>query len=135
MAPTRTFSDELRKVALTLNLYSAKAYAYLRSKVGDLLPAPSTLRRYYTCVDGKPGFTEEAFTAIKARSKTQPVICNLVLDEMSIREQLHYCSSSGKLYGIVDLGTRIEEIFQKDDSELPKANKALVIMAVSLKER
>lgn len=39
-------------------------------------------------IDGVPGFTAESFRAIKCKTLQGTVICNLVLDEMSIRKQI-----------------------------------------------
>lgn len=132
-AKTSTYNAELRKIALTLHFYSPRGYQYARQLCGNLLPAASTLRRYYSVLDGNPGFTEEALKAIKIRSRNQPVVCNLVLDEISIRERLH--ASNSKLYGVIDLGTGIQDSCDRDTEDIPMANKALVVMAVSLKER
>lgn len=59
------FSPELRSFALTLQFYSSKAYDYVRKTLNNGLPHPSTLRRWYQHVDGCPGFTKEAFEALK----------------------------------------------------------------------
>jgi hypothetical protein len=55
------YSDVTRSFAMTLHFYSAKAYNFVRSSFGNALPHPATLRTWYRAVDGKPGFTEEAF--------------------------------------------------------------------------
>jgi THAP domain len=55
------YSDTLRSFAMTLHFYSAKAYNFVRSSFRCALPHPSTLRSWYSAVDGKPGFTHEAF--------------------------------------------------------------------------
>ena len=54
------YSDVLRSFAMTLNFYSAKAYNFVRKSFKFTLPHPSTLRSWYSAVDGKPGFTTEA---------------------------------------------------------------------------
>lgn len=82
------YSPKLRSFALTLYFYSPKAYNYVRKTWNNLLPAPSTIRKWYQVVDGSPGFTQEALDAIALRSKelSKPIIVNLVSDEMAIRE-------------------------------------------------
>jgi len=55
------YSDALRSFAMTLHFYSAKAYNFVRSSFRCALPHPSTLRSWYSAVDGKSGFTTEAF--------------------------------------------------------------------------
>jgi len=41
----------------------------------------------YIILDGKPGFTQEAFEALKCKVKKsqEPIICNIVIDEIAIR--------------------------------------------------
>lgn len=121
------YTPELRSFALTLNFYSTRAYNYVRKTWLKLLPHPSTLRSWYKVVDGRPGFTAEAFKALKLRALTGDIICNLVVDEMAIREQVIY--SNDKFYGTVDLGTNFEK--ESADS-LVKATNALVFMAVGI---
>lgn len=122
----KRYSPEIRKFALTLQFYSSAAYNYVRRTWKNLLPHPSTLRQWYSVVDGKPGFTKEAFSAISARSKISPVNLNIVIDEMSIRSQAIY--SDGKFYGGVDIGSDILE----DNDNIRMATNALVFIAVSL---
>lgn len=123
------YSPELRSFALTLHFYSPKAYNYVRKTWSLLLPHPSTIKQWYRVVDGSPGFTKEALDAIKLRSLAtkKPVIINLVIDEMSIREQVVY--NEGKLHGGVDFGT-----LDNDSDSIETAKNALVFMAVSLND-
>lgn len=119
----------MRSFALTLQFYSSKAYTYVRKMFNNLLPHPATLRKWYTVVNGNPGFTSEAFKAIELRVKDskQPVLCNINIDEMAIRRQLSYFN--GKLYGCVDLGTGNVE---NDQDNVQEATNALVFLAVCL---
>jgi THAP domain/Transposase protein len=55
------YSDLIRSFAMTLHFYSAKAYNFVRSSFRQALPHPATLRKWCTSVDGRPGFTAEAF--------------------------------------------------------------------------
>ena len=123
------YPKELRAFAMTLKFYSAKAYKYVRSTFDLGLPHPSVISSWYNVMNGEPGFTKEALTALKAKVLAakrdgQEVICLLMLDEMSIRKHVQW---DGKKYrGFVDLGTNI------DDDSLPEATEALVFMAVSV---
>ena len=123
------YPKELRSFAMTLKFYSAKAYKYVRNSFDLGLPHPSVISSWYNAMDGEPGFTKEALTALKAKVLAakrdgQKVVCALMLDEMSIRKHVQW---DGKKYrGFVDLGTDI------DDDSLPEATEALVFMAVSL---
>jgi hypothetical protein len=80
-------------------------------------------------MNGEPGFTKDALTALKAKvlaakRDNQEVVCALMLDEMAIRKHVEW---DGKQFrGYVDLGTGI------NDDSLPEATEALVFMAVSV---
>lgn len=115
-----------------------------------LLPHPGTLRKWCCTVNCEPGFSQEVLSFLKKR-KERP-ICNLVVDEMSIRQQL--LLKNGKPYGLVNLGTRSNELsedimkeLEENEDEMgmednegtsslpPLAKQALVFMLVSLKEK
>ena len=125
------YPKELRTFAMTLKFYSAKAYKYVRQSFDLGLPHPSVISSWYNVMDGEPGFTKEALTALKAkvlagRRDGQELVCSLMLDEMSIRKHVQWDGKAGKYRGFVDLGTKI------DDDSLPEATEALVFMAVSV---
>ncbi|KAJ3650028.1 hypothetical protein Zmor_021739 [Zophobas morio] len=128
VSKNRKYSPDIRTFALTLHFYSAHAYNYLRSKFNNLLPHPETIRRWYLVINGKPGFTQESFEAIrlKVKSEPNPVVVNLVLDEMSLRHLIDY--QNGRYYGCVDLGTDLNS----DGDENVPARNALVVLAVAL---
>jgi len=85
----------------------------------------------YKVVNGLPGFTKETLDAIKRRTQDtkKPVIVNLVIDEMSIREQVIY--SEGKFHG-GDFGTLDDN--NNDNDYIETAKNVLVFMAVSLND-
>ncbi len=81
------YPKELRSFAMTLKFYSAKAYKYVRNSFDLGLPHPLVISSWYNAMDGEPGFTKEALTALKAKVLAakrdgQKVICALMLDEM-----------------------------------------------------
>lgn len=90
------------------------------------MPHPSTISEWCRVVDGKPGFTKEAFEAIKFKNREQLVILNLVLDEMSIKKEMVF--KNGIFYGGIDLGTGT----MSDNETAKQAGSALVIMAVGV---
>lgn len=55
----------LQSFALTLHVYSPRAYEYVKQQYINKLPAPSTIRSWYSYSNGSPGFTEDALDAIK----------------------------------------------------------------------
>lgn len=121
------YPPELRKLALTLHFYSPAAYKYLRDVFAKNLPHPNTLFRWYQNVNAQPGFTEEAFSRLadKAKASAEPLLCGLVVDEMSIRQQKSW--TGRKFEGLVDMGIGY------DDSDL-KATQAYVFVVVSLNQ-
>lgn len=109
-----------------MHFYSTKAYKYVRKVWKNLLPHPSTITKWYSVVDGGPGFTKQTFNSIKLANEKEQVIINIVIDEMSIRQEAVY--KNEQFFGGVDLGTCDEE-----RSDIPVlAKHALVFMAVSL---
>lgn len=64
----KKYSAELRTFALTLNFYSTKAYNYVRKTFQTCLPSTKTISKWYQTVNGKPGFTKEAFIALKHKA-------------------------------------------------------------------
>nr|CAI5861988.1 unnamed protein product [Callosobruchus analis] len=88
---TQKYDPVLRSCAVTLAFYSPKAYNYVRDTFNKSLPDLSSINKRYKSVNVSPGFTEEALKALKiikneADTKGRDVLCNLVLDEMSIRQ-------------------------------------------------
>lgn len=122
----RVYEPELRSFALTLHYYSPVAYNFVRSKFNSCLPHPKTLSRWYHVVDGNPGFTQEALTALKIRSEqsNHPILCALIFDEMAIRQKYEYDGS--KFYGNVDMGHGISNDAQT------LAKEALVFLVVGI---
>lgn len=101
------YSPELRCFALTLNFYSPQAYKYVRKTFETCLPAPRTLTKWYSNIDGRPGFTKEALSALKYKADANPdgkIYCTLVFDEMKIKAQSYGCTNSGRQFGYVDYG-------------------------------
>ena len=89
----KAYPPELRAFALTLQFYSTKAYNCVQNQFKLALPSPSSIRRWYQCVDGLPGFTTEALSPLKARaddakSRNEQLLCALMIDEMSIHKRI-----------------------------------------------
>lgn len=125
------YDPKLRAFAMTLNFYSPKAYMYVRQKFNKSLPHPNTIAKWYRSVDGSPGFSQEALVAIKikvadAALNNSQIICNMTLDEISIRKQIEW--DGKKFYGYVDVGSNI------DSDVVPEAKEALVFMLVALNQ-
>lgn len=120
------FTPEMRKFAITLQFHSNKAYNFVRKSFKNVLPHPKTISKSYTVVNGDPGFTQVAFQCIEDKAKNKTVICNIVLDEMSIKEIIEWDGT--KMHGFVDMSTNIDT--ENDNSV--RAKNALVFMAVGV---
>lgn len=124
----RNFSPKLRAFALTLNFLSPKAYKYVRSVFDTALPHPRTIRKWYESVDGSPGFTVEAFNALKhaATNTPHPILCSLLMDEIDIKRGIHFDGKN--TYGYVNLGN---DVLSETGDE---AKQALVFMIVAIND-
>ncbi|KAG8177606.1 hypothetical protein JTE90_004713 [Oedothorax gibbosus] len=112
--------------ALSLYFYSPKAYDYIRKSLSLCLPHPCTVRRWYNVIDGRPGFTADALSALKYRLDVTPykVYFAIMFDEMAIKKHLSWDGNS--FFGYSTLGA---DICSEESCE---AKEALVFMAVGL---
>lgn len=118
----KKYSPQLRAFALTLNFYSTKAYNYVRKTFNTCLPSIKTLGKWYRSVDGHPGFTKEAFEALKfkASQAKEPIYCCIIFDEMKIERKVE------KTFGYVDFGGTIDSDCKEECTD------ALVYLVVPL---
>ena len=124
-----SYSPELRSFALTLHFYSPMAYRYVRKMFDTCLPHPRTLEKWMQTIDGRPGFTSEAFDALRARTAVHSdkrLVCALMMDEVAIRQQVEWDGS--KFVGYTDMGTGL------DDDSTPVAKEALTFMVVGVND-
>lgn len=91
-----------------------------------MLPHP---RRWYTVVNGKPGFTYEAFVVLKEKCDTGPVYVNLTVDEMCIKKHVEV-DTHNNIYGYISLGTGRSN----DGDDLPFARNAFMFLVVGLND-
>lgn len=97
--------------------------------MGKSIAHISTIRDWYRNVDGEPGFCHEALKAMQLRRTAcgKEIVIRLVIDEMSIREQILYDKHR---FHEVDFGTA--RLNEHDNENIPAAQYALVFMCVSL---
>lgn len=112
---------------------------YVRKAFGNLLPALSTIRGYCAVVGMEPGISKEVLTTVQAlgRHKGKDIVCNLVIDEMSLKE--HTNRKGEKRYGYVDLGVKYDSAPEAEkgelaDVDLEKANHGLVFLLTALND-
>lgn len=123
-------SGELWKFALSLHFYSPKAYAFVWKSLCNVLPSPSTIRQWCCVSNFEPGFSKNVLESLERREK--PVICSLVVDEMSIREQLEL--KHDKWYGYVDTNSDVNSQHQVDHTNTAYAKSAVVFQLVALND-
>ena len=75
----RSYSEELKQFALTLNLYSHRAYNFLR-KIFKL-PHQSSIKQWTATVNYGPDFLSEVFQDLEKQSKDKlnVIDCALLL--------------------------------------------------------
>lgn len=128
---SQQYPERIRCFALTLHYYSPKAYNYIRSLFKNTLPAVSTLRTWYSGIDGRPGISTEALVALKKKAGEaiingkQPLVC-VSFDEMAVRKQLLWDQNEQKIVGYADYGSNHDD--NNDDETLPIAKEALVYL-------
>ncbi|XP_055954540.1 uncharacterized protein LOC130010700 [Patella vulgata] len=127
--PHGQYTEEQRYFALTLHMYSPKAYEYFSKNVQ--LPAPRTLTKWLEKIKAEPGISLCMLQSLKENVEKFPeqyTHCCVMVDAMAIRKQVIYEKHSQKLVGYVDLGTGKDE-----DEEVGK--EVLVVMAVGFKQK
>lgn len=67
------------------------------------------------------------FSCIETKAKDQKIICNLVVDEVCIRDHIEW--DGEKMHGFVDMGANINNC---DGDNLVHAKNALLFMAVGI---
>ena len=136
------YPADLRTFALTLHFYSPRAYQYVRSLYQTNLPAPSTIRSWYSHTDVSPGFTQDAVQTLKLKQailekeKGKKLIACLMMDEMSIRQHVEWSHSKKKFLGLVDCGSALsggEE--DQPTKKIKNAKDALVYLLYGVNER
>lgn len=128
------YPPDVRTFALTLNFYSPQAYRYVRKTYANKLPAPRTIRKWYETINGSPGLTKEALTALSNKKKDlaekgiQLKTC-LSFDGMSIRKQVEFDGHKKKYFGYVDFGG-----INIDKEENAVATEAWFLLVTSLND-
>ena len=124
--PTHEYTEEQKDFALTLHMYSGKAYDFVR-RSGVQLPNQRTLARWLSSVDDKPGFSLPMLSCLEERCQNDPKQyenCTLCLDGMSIKQNITFDQSTGTMTGFEDLG-------DGEEGE-DEAKEAIVFMLVGV---
>lgn len=125
---SKKYSANLRLFCLTVHFYSRKAYEYIRLFFNLNLPHIRTIRKWYSVIDGSPGFPECAFSALKqkaddSKAKGENILVGLLHDDMHIRRNSQWISGEEKFSGHINAGKPMD--YEKCS---PLAKKANVLM-------
>uniref|UniRef100_A0A8C8RC60 THAP-type domain-containing protein n=1 Tax=Pelusios castaneus TaxID=367368 RepID=A0A8C8RC60_9SAUR len=117
--------------AASLHLFSAKAY----ESVGKTfqLPEPTTLHMWLSNPDYRPGFSQQAFSALAERSQAGDQdfqTCSLLIGAMPLERKIQYNPHTNQMQGLVDFGAG-----NYDADEVPAAREALMLVAVGFQGR
>lgn len=128
---TKKYPPELRVFALTLLFYSSKAYQFVRETFCKALPDITTVRKWFSNIEGSPGFCDQAFHLLAEKVqegglRNKTLFVSVMLDEMSLRKQIDYNLKTSSFKGYVNVGSGVSA-----NEEVP-ATEALVIMAVGV---
>lgn len=92
----RRYSDEIKNFCLTLHFYSPKAYEFIRKR--STLPDESTIRRWLSTRDCRPGILTEVIEFLK-EEQTKSVYLRdvaLIYDAIAIRSGRWYSRKEDK---------------------------------------
>lgn len=125
----KSYTDEMKKFAMTLHFYSPKCYTFVRKNL--CLPHPATIRRWLSSANCEVGYLQEVFQYLENECKKHDYLRDLALifDSMSIRSQIIFDKKNDKYAGYVDLGG-ITDIAGEE-----LATEALVFQIVSYTEK
>ena len=121
-------NDEVKKFALTLHLYSLRAYEYVRSIF--CLPHARSLLNWSSSVKCEPVFFEDVFLHLRnlVLDDAKNAECSLIFDAMTIKKGVILNKSKGCYEGFVDLGENIVACGEDDTV----ATEALIFMISAL---
>ncbi|TKS73767.1 DNA transposase THAP9 [Collichthys lucidus] len=121
------YTKAQRDFALTLHLHGPQAYHYLRDTLHIHLPHPSSLQRWLSSLDARPGLNKMMLDMLERRRQEDEDkygCVTLMLDAMSIKKHVQHDPQTQTMLGYVDMGDRL--------NETDLATEALVFMVVGL---
>lgn len=132
----KSYCEEVRRFCLTIHFYSPRAYSYIREKFNNTIPCESTIRNWYSSINGSPGITNESLDVLhkkveESNSEGKQVYGCLMFDEMNFRQQSLWNTNSKQYEGFIDMGS-----YYADDQQpvLPLATQILVYMVTGINE-
>lgn len=125
-----SYSPFIRAFAITLHFYSPRAYSYVRSVFNRNLPSVSTIRNWFSSINGAPGFSQEALEILKQKAseftkRGEELLTCLIFDEINIHKKVEWNHNENKSEGYITYGTGVDEV---DENKRPIAKEALVFL-------
>lgn len=110
--PKESYPSSMRAFCMSVHYLSPRAYDYLRTKFGNHLPHPQTIRQWYrnSNLDSQSGIGKHALDALQTKNEEmmskhkKQMIISLVFDEIAIQRSLIYCRATNRFIGLIDRG-------------------------------
>lgn len=136
----KEFPTSIKKFAISLHFISPKAYLYVREKFFKCLPSQSTITKWYSSIEGRPGYQEETlkFLAKKFENRENSMVyCSLLQDDIKVMKKVEM--SGNEIFGFVNMGLFSNESSDnenewEDEEDPDLATDALVHMLVCHEE-
>lgn len=126
------YSETIRRFSLSLHFQSPRAYRYIRNKFAKRLPAPSTIRKWFSfCnADSSSGICAESMAALcnladEMKNDGKDLICSLAFDEMHIKSHLEWIHEKKAFSGLITYGER-------ENVNMRLAKQAIVFLITSI---
>lgn len=110
------YSEEIKKLAISLHFYSPKAYNFVRKSL------------HRKSIDCEPGFLSNVIEHLQKTLEDENKDCIILIDEMTIKKEVLWDAKNKKFAGNTDYGPILAE--EQDTI----AHNALVVMAVGLQK-
>lgn len=123
----------MRHFSLGLHFHGTQSYEYVRRAFNNNLPSSKTVRTWManSDINGDPGIQATHMEKLKRISADyeqkfqKKMVCSLVFDEMSIRQQIYYSPYQREYVGYVDIEASTKD---GDNSEKRVAKQAIVFI-------
>jgi len=125
------FLQELKALAIALQFYSTKAYNFVRKTFMNSLTNITTIRKWLSNIEGKPGFSGLPLNLLRVKADEQRkkginTLVAVMLDDMALHKEIEFDFSDSCFKGFIDIGCGSDIV-----NPVP-ARDVLVIMAVGI---
>lgn len=120
----RRYRECEKRFVLALRYLSSSAYKFMVKTF--ILPTERTLRTWISSINLKPGLDESVLKFFKIILTHWPVrdrIVSIIVDEMSLKQNVSYSAASDTIYGYRECGCNGE-----NHKKLEMVNEVLVLM-------